>query len=157
MGTLKMVGKIALLVFAFILILKNAAADETPDLYCKSKPSTYHICRKCPNLEDNCDGVEKCQCENIQLYNHDKHVLQGGSDCKSIGGRTGKAWCYVSANSPCADVQRQTDPALTYRKLAYDNKIWHNNPIHGSYDACKQENRLKSPFPGDEDVLFGTK
>ena len=68
-----MVVKTTVLIFAFIVISQNAASDDSPDLYCKSKASTYHICRKCPDLEEeNCEGVDKCQCENIQLYNHDK-------------------------------------------------------------------------------------
>ena len=67
-----MFGKTAVLVLAFFVILKNAVTNESPDLYCKSRASTYHICRKCPDLEENCEGVDKCQCENIQLHNIDE-------------------------------------------------------------------------------------
>jgi len=139
----------ALLLFSTTIIL---GATVTNNFYCKTDPSThpiYSICRKCPDLKNDCETSTRCQCDNIQIRSKpgSEGVLIGGSDCQSMAGS--KKYCYVSSTSPCED-KVVSGLAATYEKL------WFKNDISVSFDACSPDN-IQNNNTGNEAILEGVK
>ena len=65
------------------------------EMYCKRFHQKFQICRKCPNVEEDCEKSlpsDSCQCDHIQLYKQDEFI--GGADCNST--LRNRPYCYVS-------------------------------------------------------------
>ena len=47
------------------------------EMYCKRFHQKFQICRKCPNVEEDCEKSlpsDSCQCDHIQLYKQAKSL-----------------------------------------------------------------------------------
>merc|ERR1712241_1196187 len=83
--------------------VNSASLPEEEAFYCKKEEGSYEICRRCPDLAENCEQSPTCQCQNIATFNTITKAFQGGSDCKSD--KNGN-WCYTSSSSPCNDKKK---------------------------------------------------
>jgi len=133
----------ALLLFSTTNIL---GATVTNNFYCKTDPRIYSICRKCPDLNNDCETSTRCQCDNIQIRS--EGALIGGSDCQSMAGS--KKYCYVSSTSPCED------KVVSGLAATYKEELWFKNDISVSFDACSPDN-IPNNNTGNEAILEGVK
>ena len=56
--------------FIIFIVTQIFGATVTNSFYCNTDPRIYSICRKCPDLNKECETSPRCQCDNIQIYNN---------------------------------------------------------------------------------------
>ena len=87
----------AFIIFFIVFAIGITFCDEhlNDEMYCKRFHQKFQICRKCPNMEEDCETslpTDSCQCDHIQLYKQDGFI--GGADCNST--LRNRPYCYVS-------------------------------------------------------------
>jgi len=131
--------------FSIFFITSFFVTCNGKEFYCKYEEENYKVCRTCTDLDYDCEVPEACQCGNIQIYNRDSGILEGGSDCSSVDEETGENWCYVSEGA-CLDAEDPEDYV--------DEQIWHSNNIKKSRAACTEDYKVEFNL-GNEEVMMG--
>lgn len=139
----------AFIIFFIVFAIGITFCDEhlNDEMYCKRFHQKFQICRKCPNMEEDCETSlpsDSCQCDHIQLYKQDGFI--GGADCNST--LRNRPYCYVNGESNCQD----TRPARFANSF---ERKWYKGSIGYSVEACKAENIENQKDVGNELALPG--
>merc|ERR1712129_477179 len=134
-------NNICLILFGLMLICNVFAKHN--EWYCKVADDKYQICRKCIDLNDDCDPRTECKCENWKFANFDYELIGGTDECQSSD-----SFCYVTKSSSCSDSEYSS---VNDRF----NNIWLNTDVHYSKKAC--EANSQDDNIGNEEFLESTR
>merc|ERR1712079_637003 len=150
----EMITKNFFLYLTFAILFVSIIAYEKDEFYCRANEQKgYSICRRCPNLDGNCEESEpsqSCHCDNIAIFDKDSKNYTGGSDCLTY--MEGKPFCFVDEASNCND-KKFSDRANNARM-----DLWHSSDIYYSEEACLTDNKNNAiSNTGNEELLKGIK
>jgi len=129
-------------VFLYFCVIQARQDDE---FYCKFREDKYMICRRCPNLNEDCEEPlpnDGCKCANLEFANFEYEFVGGPNQCEKDD-----PFCYVTEGTNCADAEYSS----TNDRF---KNLWLNSEVYYSYDAC---NNSKRDNTGNENVVRNVK